>query len=159
MDEPAACQGALIPTFNELANGSPFTLTPLPHTFTHQTLLVYPLGHTKEDRMASLNINPIAWPHARHVEEAQSHFLYLPRRSQAFSEAVVDLSIYSSQKFDGFVGHYIFIKLFHHVLFVQGRLTEQPCSASAVPFITLKLLDTWTPCLKQFIQTLKRLLI
>lgn len=42
--------GALIPTLNELANGSPFTLTPFAHTFTHRALLAYPLGHRKQGK-------------------------------------------------------------------------------------------------------------
>lgn len=41
-------RGVLIPTLNELANGSPFTLTPFPHTFTHQALLAYPPGHRRQ---------------------------------------------------------------------------------------------------------------
>lgn len=52
-------RGVLIPTLNELANGSPFTLTPFPHTFTHRALLAYPLGHRRwwwwEDRLDSLS--------------------------------------------------------------------------------------------------------
>lgn len=55
-------RGVLIPTLNELANGSPFTLTPFPHTFTHQALLAYPLGHRRQGRTAWLAISLIAWP-------------------------------------------------------------------------------------------------
>lgn len=59
-------RGVLIPTLNELANGSPFTLTPFPHTFTHQALLAYPLGHRRQGRTAWLAISLIAWPQAWH---------------------------------------------------------------------------------------------
>ncbi|TNN88377.1 hypothetical protein EYF80_001159 [Liparis tanakae] len=61
---PLRVGGVLIPTLNELANGSPFTLTHFPHTFTHQALLAYPLGHTMPWRAARLTSRLAAWPSA-----------------------------------------------------------------------------------------------
>lgn len=55
-------RGALIPTLNELANGSPFSLTPFPHMFIRQALLAYPLGHRRQGRTTCFSISNIAWP-------------------------------------------------------------------------------------------------
>lgn len=121
MDGWTSCMsgGALIPTLNELANGSPFTLTPFAHTFTHRALLAYPLGHRKQGK------RPDSLPGLQ-LGLKLDIFLMFKRQSPTPSKllscvfkAGVARFAYTCQRRRWFCMHYICINIFN--LFHGGR--------------------------------------